>query len=134
MAADRVANHIAGGVADMEVKQVAWPIVRSKLGPLAGDDAPNFARMVAGRRASAMVAQSERVDCCWLEWVSGRTLVIACLNGSGLKEVAEYIHARAVRARLTEIRFHTTHKGLSRLVRQAGFDTEPVESVFRVKV
>ncbi|SRR5258706_1820716 len=55
------------------------------------------------------------------KWAHGSELVVCCLKGEGLHEIAPVIIERAKKQGIDSIRFHTTRPGLSRLVSRYGF-------------
>lgn len=62
---------------------------------------------------------------------SGRELVVLCAEGKGVKQSASVLYDLARKGRFDSIRFHTKHKGISRLISHLPF--KPVETVYKLE-
>ncbi len=112
----------------IDVSRVTWESVRDDLAETFVGDEPEIKQDVVTGRAFcwrvgsvAMIARRE-----------GAELVIMCIAGAGLQEVAPVIIEAARRAGCKTIRFHTHRPAMGRLLRPFGFELS--ETIFRAEL
>ena len=107
------------------VRRVHWDDVRDRLQEtFEGDEQDIKADVLAG------IAECWEVgSAALIARMDGQELVLMCLAGSDLKEIAPAIMQAARKAGATTMRFHTKRQALGRLLRVFGF--EQSEVIFR---
>jgi len=107
---------------------VSLASVRDMLRPTFGPDEPLIeADVKAGIAHCWRIGQAAMIT-----RREGSELVVMCLAGKGLRQIAPAICEAARRAGCSTIRFHTKRPGMWRLLREVGAELR--EYVFEIKV
>ncbi|MGH1438591.1 MAG: hypothetical protein ACRBBR_00660 [Cellvibrionaceae bacterium] len=109
-------------------KRVGWLDVREHLLDTFGGD-----------EEAVRLDVEEGISTCWqinniymITRREGKTLIIVCIGGEGMREVAQMIIEAAKKSGCTDIRYHTARKGMGRILEKFGAELE--ECIYRIKL